>query len=73
MIKPNDGETVWVEYPEGRRFRSTYRSASDSFDAKDGAPIAASAVANWSRSEHEDYDISDDPKQVLGGKLTRDQ
>jgi hypothetical protein len=72
MIKPNDGETVWIEYPEGQHFRATYRSASDTFVA-DSKTIAASDVANWSRSEHENYDISDDPKQALGGKLTRDQ
>jgi hypothetical protein len=73
MIKPNDGETVWIEYPEGRHFRATYRSASDTFVAADNPSVAARDVANWSRSEHEDYDISDDPKQSLGGKLTRDQ
>jgi hypothetical protein len=72
MIKPNDGETVWIEYPEGRHFRAKYRSASDTFTADDKS-IAACHVANWSRSEREDYDISDDPKQALGGKLTRDQ
>ncbi len=73
MTKPDDGETVWIEYPEGRRFRATYRLDSDSFVAADEKTIAARDVANWSRSEHEDYDISDDPKQALGGKLTRDQ
>lgn len=73
MIKPNDGETVWIEYPEGRHFRATYRSASDTFYVADNKAIAACEIANWSRSEHEDYDISDDPKQALGGELTRDQ
>ena len=73
MNKPNDGESVWIEYPEGRRFRATYRSNSDSFAANDGKNVAARDVANWSRNEHEDYDISDDPQQVVGGKLTRDQ
>jgi hypothetical protein len=73
MIKPNDGETVWIEYPEGRRFRATYRSASDTFAAADRKAISACEVANWSRGEHEDYDISDDPTRSLGGELTRDQ
>lgn len=73
MIKPNDGEAIWIEYPEGRRFLATYRASSDAFVTADGNTIAACDVANWSRSEHEDYDISDDPKQALGGKLTRDQ
>ena len=73
MIKPNDGETVWIEYPEGRHLRAKYRSASDTFAAADDKSIAACHVANWSRREHEDYDISDDPKQALGGRLTRDQ
>jgi hypothetical protein len=73
MQKPNDGETVWIEYPEGRRRRAVYYSSSDTFAVEGDEPIAARVVANWSRGEHEDYDISDDPKQSLGGKLTRDQ
>jgi hypothetical protein len=73
VIKPSDGESVWVEYPEGRRFHATYRASSETFVAEDGKTVAAGDVANWSRGEHEDYDISDDPKQALGGKLTRDQ
>jgi hypothetical protein len=73
VTKPNDGEAVWVEYPEGRHFRATYQANSDTFATEDGKTVAARDVANWSRSEHEDYDISDDPKQALGGKLTRDQ
>lgn len=72
MIKPNDGETVWIEFPEGRHFRAVYNSASDNFSPNGGSPIPASAVANWSREEREDYDISDDPKEGIKGKLTRD-
>ncbi len=73
MIKPDDGETVWIEYPEGRHFRATYDAGSDTFAAVGAKRIDAAKIANWSRSEHEDYDISDDPKQQVGGKLTRDQ
>ncbi|MEP6483872.1 MAG: hypothetical protein ABJB01_05435 [Rudaea sp.] len=73
MIKPSDSETVWIEYPEGKRFRASYDASADTFIAPDGTRIAAANVANWSHSEHEDYDISDDPKQQVGGKLTRDQ
>ena len=73
MIKPNDGETVWIEFPEGKHFRAAYDAASGTFITAEGDRIDASKVANWSRSEHEDYDISDDPKQQVGGKLTRDQ
>jgi len=70
---PGDGETVWIEYPEGRHFRAQYDANGRRFVADDGALVAADDVANWSREEHEDYDISDDPKQQLGGSLTRDQ
>ncbi len=70
---PNDGETVWIEYPEGRRFRAKYDEGAKRFVGDDGAHVSADHVANWSRNEREDYDISDDPKQRLGGALTRDQ
>ncbi|HEX4481007.1 MAG TPA: hypothetical protein VH082_09375 [Rudaea sp.] len=70
---PSDGETVWIEYPEGRRFRARYEVGGNRFVADDGSHVAADRVNNWSRNEHEDYDISDDPKQVVGGSLTRDQ
>jgi hypothetical protein len=72
MQKPNDAEVVWVEYPEGRRFRARYEAAADVF-VVDGRKLDAADVANWSREEHEDYDISDDPKQELSGRLARDQ
>ena len=71
MIKPDDGQVVWIEYPQGRHLRARYVARGDSFEAL-GEHIAASEVANWSRHEHEDTDISDDPKLVLKGKLTRD-
>ena len=70
---PNDGETVWIEYPEGRHFGVTFDAAAKRYVGADGTHIAADDVANWSRDEREDYDISDDPKQLLGGSLTRDQ
>ena len=70
---PNDGETVWTEYPEGRHFRAKYDAGSRRFVGDDGAHVAADRIANWSRDEREDYDIGDDPKQTLGGSLTRDQ
>jgi hypothetical protein len=70
---PNDGEKVWIEHPEGRHFRVTFDASAKCFVGADGARIAADDVANWSREEREDYDISDDPKQMLGGSLTRDQ
>ena len=70
---PNDGETVWIEYPEGRHFRAKFEAAGNRFVADDGTHTAADRVANWSREEREDYDISDDPKQMLGGSLARDQ
>ena len=70
---PNDGETVWIEYPEGRRFPAKYEASANRYLAGDGTPVAAERVANWSRDEREDYDISDDPKQRVGGALTRDQ
>jgi hypothetical protein len=73
VIKPNDGETVWIEYPEGKHFHATYDAAADAFANADGHRIDAAKISNWSRSEHEDYDISDDPKQQVAGQLTRDQ
>jgi len=73
MQKPNDGECVWVEYPEGRRFRAVYSAHTDCFECvDDDSVIAAGDVAQWSREEHDDVDISDDPKEALKGKLTRD-
>jgi hypothetical protein len=70
---PNDGETVWIEYPEGRHFRAAYEAGAHRFVGIDGTHVPADKVANWSRDEHEDYDISDDPKRIIGGALTRDQ
>ena len=70
---PDDGETVWIEHPEGRHFRAKFDAGSNRFVGEDGSHVAAGDVANWSRDEHEDYDISDDPTQLLGGSLTRDQ
>jgi hypothetical protein len=70
---PNDGETVWIEFPEGRHFRAKFEAGAQCFVGEDGTRVAADRVANWSRSEREDYDISDDPKQIVGGALTRDQ
>ena len=72
MERPADSEVVWIEYPEGRRFRATFNAGSNEFVADDKR-IALVDVANWSHSEHEDYDISDDPNQQVGGRLTRDQ
>ena len=71
MIKPDDGATVWIEYPEGRHLKAVYDADNDTF-APDGAhPIAASQIANWSTDEHEDTDISDTVDQDEKGKLTR--
>ena len=72
MEHPEDGEVVWIEFPQGRHFRATFNAASHQFVA-DEKRIALAEVANWSRHEHENYDISDDPKQQVGGRLTRDQ
>ncbi len=72
MERPDDDETVWIEFPEGRRFRARFSAHADEFVADDSR-IPLADVANWSRSEHEDYDISDDPKQQVSGRLTRDQ
>lgn len=72
MDKPLDGETVWIEYPEGRHFRAIYHAGADAFVDAEGASAAARDVANWSRREHEDTDISDDPKLFIKGGLTRD-
>ena len=66
MIRPVNGETVWIEYPEGRHFRAMYDAQSDSFATEDASPIGAAVVANWSRQEHEDYDISDQPNAPKG-------
>lgn len=71
-IKPNDGEIVWIEYPEGKHFQAEYDSASDTFTVKGESPIKAGDVANWTYEEHDDYDISDDPKEQIHGDLTRD-
>jgi len=71
LKKPNDGEIVWVEYPEGKRFQAKFDAASDTYAAQGQQPLAADSVANWSREEREDYDISDDPLQPTKGRLTR--
>ncbi len=71
VTRPVDGETVWIEYPEGKHFRATYVVRDDQFLPGRLAPIAAKKVANWSRQEHEDVDISDQPTATEKGKLTR--
>jgi hypothetical protein len=69
-VRPIDGETIWVEYPEGKHFQAMYDANADVFIPKDGTTVAADDVANWSRQEHEDVDISDNPRQQKGA-LTR--
>jgi len=71
LQKPADGETVWIEYPEGKHFQAVYDDASDTYNASGLPAIPAGSVANWSREEREDYDISDDPLQLTKGRLTR--
>ena len=71
-VRPIDGETVWIEYPEGKRFEALYDAKADTFTPANGPAIAAKEVANWSRQENENTDISDDPKELVGGKLSRD-
>ena len=71
MQTPNDGESVWVEYPEGKRFRAKFHAASNTFAPEQGVPIHIREVMNWSRQEHEDYDISDEPAAPEKGRLTR--
>jgi hypothetical protein len=71
LQKPDNAETVWIEYPEGRHFRAEYDAASDAYTVQGQPPIPANSVANWSREEREDYDISDDPLQPTKGLLTR--
>ena len=70
-VRPVDGETVWIEYPEGKHFEAVFTAKADTFTPSEGAAIAAKDVANWSRQEHEDTDISDLPQQPGKGKLTR--
>ena len=57
LAKPLNGETVWVEYPVGKRFRALYESAADAF-VSGGGSIPAAAVATWSRQLHEPLDTS---------------
>jgi len=71
VAKPADGETVWIEYPEGRHFQAVYDAATDTYTPPGERPVAAQDIANWSYEEREDYDISDDPLQPTKGKLTR--
>jgi len=70
LRKPNDLETVWIEYPEGRHLRAVYDAGNDTYRAESEAAIAAHQVANWSYEEHEDTDISDQPLADKGN-LTR--
>jgi hypothetical protein len=71
MIRPVPDETVWIEYPEGKHVEAVYDAKADTFTPAEGEPVPASAIANWSRQEHEDTDISDDPKEAIKGKLSR--
>ena len=71
IVRPKDGETVWIEYPEGRHFAAKYAAGSDTYTSDSQHPINASLAANWSYEEHEDVDISDWPNQPEKGKLTR--
>ena len=70
LRKPNDGETVWIEYPEGRHLSAVYDAGSDSYRTHEGETIPGDATSNWSYDEHEDTDISDQPLADKGG-LTR--
>jgi hypothetical protein len=70
-VRPIDDETVWVEFPAGKHFEAEYSAKADTFTPKEGPAIAAKDVVNWSRQEHEDTDISDDPKEAIKGKLSR--
>jgi len=36
--KPDDSETVWIEYPEGKHFQAEYDAASDTYAVQDGRP-----------------------------------
>jgi hypothetical protein len=72
LKKPKDGETVWIEFPEGRHFPARYDAAHDRFDVDGADSIDAGAIANWSYNEHDDHDISDDPKEAIKGRITRD-
>lgn len=69
--KPDNAETVWIEHPEGKHFQAEYDAASDTYNVQGQLPIPANSVANWSREEREDYDISDDPLQPTKGRLAR--
>lgn len=69
LRKPNDLETVWIEYPEGRHLCAVYDAGTDTYRVESEI-IAANSVANWSYEEHEDTDISDQPLADKGG-LTR--
>jgi hypothetical protein len=71
IVRPIDGETVWVEFPAGKHFEAEFGAKTDTFTPKHGPPIAAKEVVNWSRQEHENTDISDDPKEAISGKLSR--
>ena len=51
LQKPNDGEIVWVEYPEGKHFQAEYDAANDTYTAQGQPPLPANSVANWSREE----------------------
>jgi hypothetical protein len=57
-VRPVDGETVWIEYPEGKHFEAVYDAMADTYTPRDGHPIAAKDITNWSRQEHENTDIS---------------
>jgi hypothetical protein len=70
--KPDHGQTVWIEYPEGRHFEARYDADSDVFVAPGQPPISAKDVANWSCDEHEDTDIADTLNRGEKGHLARD-
>jgi hypothetical protein len=69
--KPEDGQRVWIEYPEGKHFQARYDAANDRFLAPPQAPIAGCEVANWSIEEHEDTDIADTLNRGEKGSLAR--
>ena len=55
IVRPIDGETVWVEFPAGKHFEAEFGAKTDTFTPKHGPPIAAKEVVNWVTAGAREY------------------
>jgi len=58
-IYPDDGATVWVEFPEGKWVRAQWDLASKTYTPGGTRPIREAEVVSWSDNRIEDVPAQD--------------